>query len=121
MSWRSAATASGVARSPSMAEARSPRRSAAVKNGKRLTTSSTGSRWESRCRTKSGMSATLFEPGRRDVDHAVVELRQSLNFGLGDGVVRVLECPEPDSFAVDQTAHRTVVLDTLCFIRRYAG
>src|SRR5271157_3677518 len=100
ISWRNAATLSGVAWSPRIAYARSPGNSDETRNVRSVTASSTGTRCRS-LRPKKP-STGLLEPGIGDVDDPAVELGQTLQLVLGDGIIGVLEGPEPDGLAVDQ-------------------
>src|SRR5258708_31603975 len=55
----------------------------------------------------------LLEPGIGDIDNSAVELRQALQLVLGDGIVGVLECPEPDCLAIDVLTDRAIRLGPL--------
>src|SRR5689334_14349328 len=98
-----------------MTKARSPGSSEAIRKVSSETASSTGSMASSRRTTKFSI-APSFQPGRRNVDHTVVDLREALQLGARQRVIRVLERPEPDRLLVDQAADGAVILGALADI-----
>src|SRR6516225_7940859 len=48
----------------------------------------------------------LFQPDVGDVDHPTIEFGKALQPVARDGVIRVLEGPEPDRLLVDEPAYR---------------